>query len=112
MSQVAIETKQAPQSDLDRFLTKNEAITEFENTFSKLIDTSKSGFDQAIKYATDVSEQASTKAHEAVLDREAWLESAANKVEEFGSLETSGHGKPNLTVCFLRTKTPRVVIKK
>ena len=113
MSQVAIETKQAPESVLEKLPSKGEALNEFEKTFTKLIDTSKSGFDQAIKFATDAGEQASTKAHEAVFDGEAWLESAANKIEDLGNVKSSGHdhGKPNLTVCFLQAMTLGLLLK-
>ena len=95
ISQITIESHQAPESVLDRLPSKDQAITEFENTFSKLIDTSKTAFDQALVYAAETGEEASTKGHEAAFDAKAWFESAANRVEDLGK---HGHGKPNLTV--------------
>lgn len=74
MSEVKIESHGKAKSVVDRIPTKDQAITEFESTFSKLIDTSKSAFDQAIDYATDTGDEISTKAHETAFDAQAWLE--------------------------------------
>lgn len=101
MSQVAIESHQAPESVLDKLPTKDEAITEFENTFSKLVDTSKDAFDHAIDYATETGDGAFAKAHEAAFDAKSWFESAAVKVEDLGRHKDHGHhghDKPNQTV--------------
>ncbi|KAL6721906.1 hypothetical protein ACLMJK_001011 [Lecanora helva] len=101
MSQVAIETKQGPDSVYDRLPSKDEALDRVESTFSDFIDTSKNGFDQVIKHIAEAGEQASSKAHQAAFDAEAWLESAANRVDDIGELNINGHhghGKPNQTV--------------
>lgn len=102
MSQVAIESHQAQDSVFDKLPTGDQAITQFEKTFSKLIDASQSGFDQAIKYAEETGEQASTKVHQTAFDAEAWLDSTTDKIKHLGKLDNDGHhghGKPNLTVC-------------
>ena len=102
MSQVAIESHQAPESIFEELPTKDQALTEFENTFSKLIDTSKDALDQALDYAGETGEEVSTTAYETAFDAKAWMESAANKVEDLGKHGKHGHhghGKPNLTVC-------------
>lgn len=108
MSEVNIESQGKAESMIDKLPTKDQAITEFENTFSKLIDTSKSAFDQAIDYAAETGEEVSTKAHETAFDAQAWLESAANRVEDLGKHGKHGHHghcKPNLTVYELITKS-------
>ena len=111
MNEVAVESHSASQELLNNLPTKEQAINEFEDTFSKLIDTSKNTFDHAIDYAAETGEEVSTKAHEAAFDAQAWLESAANTVEDLGKhdgLSQQGHHghhgphKPNLTVCISR----------
>lgn len=101
MSQVAIESHQAPESVIDNLPTKDQVITEFEITVSNLIRTSKSAFDHALDYAAETGEEASTMAHETAFDANAWLESATNKVKDLGKHEnfgSHGHCKPNMTV--------------
>lgn len=101
MSEVNVESHGKAKSIIDKLPTKHQVITEFEDTFSRLIDTSKSAFDQAIDYAAETGEEVSTKAHETAFDTQAWLESATNRVEDLGKHGKHGHhghGKPNLTV--------------
>ncbi len=74
MSEVRIESHGKAKSVVDKVPTKAQATTEFENTFSKLIDTSKSTFDQAIDYAAESGEVISIKAHETAFDAQTWLE--------------------------------------
>lgn len=103
MSQVAINNHQAPESSFDTLPSKDQAIAEFENAFSKLIDDSKDAFDQALDYAAKSGEKVSDKAYGTAFDAKAWLESAAEKVEDLGKHGKHGHhghGKPNMTVCF------------
>jgi len=74
MSEVKIESHGKAKSLVNKIPTKDQAITDFENTFSKLIDTSKSAFDQTIDYAAETSEEISTKVHDTAFDAQAWLE--------------------------------------
>ena len=102
MSQVAIESHQAPESILEKLPTKDQALVDFENNLSKLIDASKGTLDHVLESAADISEEATSKAHKAAFDTEAWLESVAGKLENFEKHDKDnhkGHCKPNLTVC-------------
>ena len=109
MSQVSIESHRAPESAFDKLPTKEQTITEFENTFSKLIDTSKDAFDEAIDYVTETGEDVYSKAHETGFAAQAWLDSASNSVEDLGKHgKHSHHGhckKPNMTVYELIAKS-------
>lgn len=84
MSQVAIESDRAPESFLEKLPSKDEAIKQFEDSFTKLIDTSKNAFDDAIEYATDTKEDISDKAYETAYHVSSWLDSAADRVQELG----------------------------
>ena len=84
MSQVAIESDPAPESFLEKLPSKDEAIKQFEDSFTKLIDTSKNAFDDAIEYATETKEDISDKAYETAYHVSSWLDSAADRVQELG----------------------------
>ena len=109
ISQVAIESHSAPESAFEKLPSKEQAVTEFENTFSKLIDTSKGAFDEAIDYVTETGEEVYKKVHEKAFDAQAWLESATDRVEDLGKHGKHGkHGhckKPNMTVYELIAKS-------
>lgn len=109
MSQVSIESHRAPESAFDKLPTKEQSITEFENSFSKLIDTSKDAFDEAIDYVTETGEDVYNKAHETGFAAQAWLDSASNSIEDLGKHgKHSHHGhckKPNMTVYELIAKS-------
>lgn len=108
MSQIAIESHSTSDSIVEKIPSKDHVVNEFENTFSKLIDTSRSALDQAIDYTTEISGQASKKCHEKAFDAKAWIESASNRVEDLGKHEHHGHHghcKPNLTVYELISKS-------
>lgn len=107
MSQVAIESHRSPKSTYEKLPCKDKTLAEIENTIWKVIDTSKSvidtsksAFDQAIDYAAGAGEKASTKAYESASNVQAWLDSAAERVEDIGKHELNsqnGHVQPNLT---------------
>lgn len=126
MSQVAIESDRAPESFLEKIPSKDEAIKQFEDTFTKLIDTSKNAFDDAIEYATETKEEVSDKAYYTAYHVSSWLGSAADRVQELGediapfSEDGEEHGgkgrkgrkghhgrckKPNMTVYELISKS-------
>ena len=84
MSQVAIESDRAPDSFLEKIPSKDETIKQFEDSFTKLIDTSKNALDDAIEYATDTHEAVSDKAYETAYHVSSWLDSAADRVQEVG----------------------------
>ena len=112
MSQVAIESHHAPESALEKLPTKKQAITQFENTFSKLIDTSKDAFDEAIDYVTEAGENVYSKAHETGFAVQEWLDSASDGVDDLKKHGKHGkhghHGhckKPNMTIYELIAKS-------
>ena len=84
MSQVAIESDRAPESFLEKLPSKDEAVKQFEDSFTKLIDTSKNAFDDAIEYATETKEDISDNAYETAYHVSSWLDSAADRVQELG----------------------------
>ncbi|KAF6219589.1 hypothetical protein HO133_004058 [Letharia lupina] len=84
MSQVAIESDRAPDSFLEKIPSKDEAIKQFHNSFTKLIDTSKNAFDDAIEYATETTEEVSDKAYETAYHVSSWLDSATDRIQELG----------------------------
>ena len=127
LSQVAIESDRAPESFLEKLPSNDEAVKQFEESFTKLIDTSKNAFDDAIEYATETKEDISEKAYETAYHVSSWLESAADRVQELaqdivpfseddadhdggkGRKGRKGHHghckKPNLTVYELISKS-------
>ena len=109
MSQVSIESHRVPESAFDNLPTTEQAITEFENTVSKLTDTSKDAFDEAIDYVTETGEDVYSKAHETGFAAQAWLDSASNSIEDLGKHGKHGHHghckKPNMTVYELIAKS-------
>lgn len=84
MSQVAIESDRAPESFFEKIPSKDEAIEQFHDSFTKLIDTSKNAFDDAIEYATETKEEVSDKAYETAYHVSSWLDSTADRLQELG----------------------------
>ena len=124
MSQVAIESDRTPESFLEKVPSKDEAIKQFHDTFTKLIDTSKNAFDDAIEHVTETKEEVSAQAYETAYHVSSWLDSAADRVHELGENvvphsddDQDHHGgkgrkghhghckKPNLTVYELISKS-------
>ena len=96
MSQVAIESHRSTGSVFDRLPSNDQLVEEFESTFSRVVDSSKNAFDNAIESFTeivDTAEQAFNKA--SYFDTEAWLDSTyslfESSDEEHGGHE--GHDK-------------------
>ena len=122
MSQVAIESDRIPEFFLERIPSKDEAVKQFRDSFTKLIDSSKNAFDNAIERATETKEEISGQAYETAYHVSSWLDSAADRVEELGEDVVSfseddqdhhaghkgHHGhckKPNMTVYELISKS-------
>ena len=122
MSQVAIESERTPESFLERIPSKDEAVKQFQDSFTKLIDSSKDAFDNAIERATETKEEISGQAYETAYHVSSWLDSAADRIEELGEDVMSfseddkdhhgghkgHHGhckKPNMTVYELISKS-------
>lgn len=84
MSQVAIESDRAPEFFLEKLPSKDKAVKQFEDSFAKLIDSSKNAFDDAIEYATETKEDISDKASETAYHVSSWLDSAADRAHEMG----------------------------
>ena len=127
MNQVAIESYQAPpETLLGKIPSKDEAVKQFEDSFTKLIDTSKNALDNAIEQLTETKEEVSDQAYGTAYHVSSWLDSAADRLQELGedigfSTEDEGHHgrrgrkgrkghhghckKPNLTVYELISKS-------
>ena len=130
ISQVAIESHRAPpESFLEKIPSKDEAVKQFEDSFTKLIDTSKIAFDNAIEQVTETKEEVSDQAYGTASHVSSWLDSAADKLHElvedmeFSTEDEGHHGgkgrkgrkgrkghhghckKPNLTVYELISKS-------
>ena len=127
MSQVAIESHQAaPESFLGKIPSKDEAVKQFEESFTKLIDTSKNDFDNAIEQVTETKKENLDQAYGTAYHVSSWLDSAADKLQEvvedsaFSTEDEGHHGrkgrkgrkghhghckKPNLTVYELISKS-------
>lgn len=124
MHQVAIESDRTPESFLERIPSKDEAVKQFQDSFTKLIDSSKNALDNAIERVTETKEEISGQAYETAYHVSSWLDSAADRVEELGEDVVSfseddqdhygdkghkgHHGhckKPNMTVYELISKS-------
>ena len=84
MSQVAIESSRSPESFLEKIPSKDEVTKHFEDSFTKLIETSKNAFDDAIDYAREIKEEVSDEAYETAYHVSSWLDSATDRVQELG----------------------------
>lgn len=118
MSQVAIESDRAPESLLEKVPSKDQAVKQLQDSFSKLLDTSKNAFDNAIDHATETKEEVTVKTHDTAHHVSSWLDSAADRIQQAGEdvlsfaeddHEHRGHHghckKPNLTVYELISKS-------
>ncbi len=127
MSQVAIESDRTPESFLQKIPSKDKAIKQFQDSLTKLVDTSKDAFDDAMEHATETKEEVLDQAYETAYHVSSWLDSAADRVQELeedvapfseddqehrggkGRKGRKGHHghckKPNLTVYELISKS-------
>lgn len=121
MSQVAIESDQTSESFNEKIPSKDQAANQFQNSFTKLLDTSKTVFDEAVEHVTETKEEITDQAYETAYHVSSWLDSATNKVQGLGEdllpfseddKDHKGrkghHGhckKPNLTVYELISKS-------
>ncbi|KAL9126012.1 MAG: hypothetical protein Q9217_004863 [Psora testacea] len=112
MSQVTFEPHHTSDSVFGRLPSQknsNELANQAESTFSKLINTGKNAFDQAIEYAQGTGEKVQKSCRQATFDANSWLESSSESVEqkirdieEYGK---HGHHEPNMTVYELIAKS-------
>ena len=122
MSQIAIESDQTPESFIEKIPSKDQAVNQFQDSFTKLLDTSKNFFDNTVEQVTETKEEVTDQAYETAYHVSSWLDSATSKVEELGedlvpfseddNKDHKGrkghHGhckKPNLTVYELISKS-------
>ena len=123
MSQVAIESDRTPESLLEKVPSKDQAVKQFHDSFSKLLDTSKNAFDNAIDHVTETTEEVTGQAYGTAHHVSSWLDSATDRVQELGedvlsfAEDDQNHGhkgrkghhghskKPNLTVYELISKS-------
>lgn len=130
MRQITIESDKLSDSVLDKLPSKNNFVKDIEDSFSTVVDTSKTTFDQAFKYAHKTGKDVANTAYDAAFDVHAWLNSAADMAEDLadgseqrpsqphdgkgnyrsppphdgnGGKGHHGHGeKPNATVRYLK----------
>ena len=121
MNQVAIESDRTPESFVEKIPSKDQAVNQFQDSFTKLLDTSKNLFDDAVEHVTETKDEVTDQAYETANHVSSWLDSAANKVQELGEdlvplseddkdhKGRKGHRghckKPNLTVYELISKS-------
>ena len=127
MSQVAIESHRTPQTLFNKQPSHDETVKQFHESFTKLIETSKNAFNDAVEHVTDIGEELSDQAYETATHVSSWLDSAADRVQELeenvrpfsddtqehhdgkspkGCKGHHGHGrKPNMTVYELISKS-------
>lgn len=100
MNQVAIEDHQPPHTPFEQLPSKEKLVSDFENTFSKIKETSKNAFDQAIETAADARDEFTQVFDDTAANTKSWVESAATSLNDHhGHHGHHGHqGKPNLTV--------------
>ena len=84
MSQVAIESSNAPASVFDRLPSKEQLVNDFEDAFSNLVETSKNALDEAIESVTEYTEDVYSKIHDTAFDAQSWLDSADDDFEDDG----------------------------
>ncbi|MCJ1283057.1 hypothetical protein MMC26_002384 [Xylographa opegraphella] len=92
MSQVGIESHRSAGSVFDSLPSKDQLVKEFEHTFSRVVDSSKNAFDNAIESFTETVDTAEQTFNEAsYFDTKAWLDSIYSLSESKGE-EDEGHG--------------------
>ena len=84
MSQVAIESERAPKSSLEKIPSQDEAIKQFQNSFNKLLHSSKIVFNDALEHATEIKDESSDQAYETAYHVSSWLDSAADRAPGLG----------------------------
>lgn len=108
MSQIAIKTDRQSDSILEKLPSKDQLVTEFENTFSRVVQSSKNAFDEAVEVATEAGNKVGRKIEETAFDSKAWLDTTVDNLDAFGHHDHHGHHghhghhrhshKPNMTV--------------
>ncbi|MCJ1228808.1 hypothetical protein MMC12_005471 [Toensbergia leucococca] len=102
MSQLSIESHKPADSVFDRLPSKDQLIGEFQNTFSRVVKSSKNAFDEAFEIATETGNTVSQRIEESVFDTKSWLDTAYTSINDLGKHGRHGHhghyGKPNQTV--------------
>lgn len=86
MSQVAIESDRTPESFLEKIPSKDETIEQLQDSFTKLIDSSRNAFDDAIEYATETEEEVSDTVYETASHVNSWLGSGARRVQDLAEV--------------------------
>lgn len=97
MNQVAIEAHEPPHSIFEQLPSKDRLVSKFENSFSKIRETSKNAFDQAIETATDARDELTQALDDTAANTKSWVDSAATSLNDHHG-HHGHHGKPNRTV--------------
>lgn len=103
MNQIAINPDREPDTLFGKLPSKDQLVTEFENTFSKVIQSSKNAFDEAVELTTEAGNTLSRKIEETAFDSKAWLDTAVDSLDASRDHDHHGHHghhkhKPNMTV--------------
>ena len=104
MNQVAIEAHDTPHSGFGKLPSKEKLVSEFENTFSKIKETSRNAFDEAIETATNARDDLTQVFDHTAANTKSWVDSAAISLNDHHG-HHGHHGKPNLTVYQLIAKS-------
>ena len=86
MNSLAKEPQRHHDSLLDKLPSKDDFVHEFENTFSKVAESTKNTFDDAIEKISGVKEEVSHRLEE-TFDSSSWLEG------DMLDVDITGHGK-------------------
>lgn len=106
MSEIAVESHRTSNSIFDKLPSKDQLIDDFENTFSKVVQTSKNAIDSAIEGITETGHEFSQKIEDTTFHTRLWLESETNSIDgghghhgDHGHHGHKGHHhEPNMTV--------------
>ena len=100
MSQVAIEAHDSPRPCHEKLPVQETLIEGVENTFSKIQETSKNAFDNAIDTAVDGSDELVELFGNVAANTKSWIESATIGLKDHSGRpgHHGHHKKPNMTV--------------
>jgi len=97
MTQMTIKAQDTPHSVFDQLPSKAKLSGNFESTFSRVKDTSRNIFDQAIETASKAGDELNHKFDDTAANTKSWVESASTSLGGHHG-HHGHHDKPNMTV--------------